>query len=83
MQSALGRGSPLTSWERKVKQHIQERVGGDARGFEGAKQACSETKIWKHLCHGLGLVTPTTGSSMEQGFVDITAFTSVVPCFVI
>ncbi len=48
----MRRDRSLISWERRVEQHVGEKVGRGRGVIERAKEKCDDKVAWRLVCHG-------------------------------
>ncbi|KAG7163323.1 hypothetical protein Hamer_G004447 [Homarus americanus] len=45
----VGRGRPIATWEKRVREFIEERAGRGGRVFERASEVSKDKMAWRHL----------------------------------
>ncbi|KAG7153968.1 hypothetical protein Hamer_G023189 [Homarus americanus] len=49
----VGRGRPIATWEKRVREFFEERAGREGRVFEKASEVCKDKMAWRHFCWGV------------------------------
>ncbi|KAG7175340.1 hypothetical protein Hamer_G001401 [Homarus americanus] len=61
----VGRGRPIATWEKRVREFVEERAGRGGRVFERASEIemCKDKITWRHFCHLPPLVREFPGGN--------------------